>query len=114
MEHPEYVGIYIGCCCGCPKDFGYSGDTYYDCTLNKECGKCWNREIPEKEEKEMATPRGTDSARTIMVIETKSIRGSGSSEKDMCRPVTQYWSLGGKLLAEDDPCKDGQAYKEEK
>lgn len=48
-------------------------------------------------------PRGTDSAKVIQVIETKSIRGSGN-EDDFCREVTQYWSLDGKLLAECDPC----------
>ncbi|HAB60881.1 MAG TPA: carboxypeptidase [Lachnospiraceae bacterium] len=50
-----------------------------------------------------ARPRGTDSARVIQVIETKALRGSGDSEADMCRTVTQYWSLEGELLAEHDP-----------
>jgi hypothetical protein len=44
-------------------------------------------------------PRGTDSAKVIEVIETKSIRGDGT-EDDLCREVTQYWSLDGELLAE--------------
>lgn len=48
-------------------------------------------------------PRGTDSAKVIQVIETKSIRGAGT-EKDLSREVTQYWSLDGKILAEHDPC----------
>lgn len=47
-------------------------------------------------------PRGTDSAKVIEVIETKSIRGSGSGD-DLCREVTQYWSLDGELLAEVEP-----------
>lgn len=50
-----------------------------------------------------ARPRGTDSAKVIQVIETTSLRGTGS-EDDKCRPVTQYWSLDGNLLAENDPC----------
>ena len=50
-----------------------------------------------------ARPRETDSARVIQVIETKALRGSGDSEADMCRTVTQYWSLEGELLAEHDP-----------
>lgn len=52
-----------------------------------------------------ARARGTDSARIIPVIETKALRGSGKSEGDMCRIVTQYWSLEGELLAENDPCE---------
>lgn len=52
----------------------------------------------------MVIPRGTDSAKVIQVIETKSIRGIGS-EQDLCRNVTQYWSMEGKLLAERDDCE---------
>ena len=48
-------------------------------------------------------PRGTDSARVIPVIETKSIRGSGADD-DLCRLVIQYWDFDGNLLAENDPC----------
>ncbi len=48
-------------------------------------------------------PRGTDSARVIQVIETKTLRGIGT-EEDMCRQVTQYWEFDGTLLAENDPC----------
>ena len=47
-------------------------------------------------------PRGVDSARVILVIETKSARGSGAAEQP-ARIVTEYWSLGGKKLAELDP-----------
>ena len=46
-------------------------------------------------------PRGTDSARIIPVIETTALRGRGT-EDDTCRLVRQYWSLDGKLLAEND------------
>lgn len=53
-----------------------------------------------------ARPRGTDSARVIQVIETKALRGKGENESDMCRTITQYWSLEGVLLAEHDPCKE--------
>ena len=51
-----------------------------------------------------ARPRGTDSARIIPVIETRSLRGTGLSEDDKCREVKQYWDLNGNLLAENDPC----------
>lgn len=50
-----------------------------------------------------ARPRGTDSARVIQVIETKALRGKGENEEDMCRNVTQYWSLDGEFLVENDP-----------
>lgn len=43
----------------------------------------------------------TESARVIDVIETKSTRGAGTSVNPV-RLVTQYWSLDGKLLAEND------------
>ena len=51
----------------------------------------------------MARPRGTDGARVIQVIETRSLRGVGT-EEDMCREVIEYWSLEGEKLAESDPC----------
>lgn len=55
-----------------------------------------------------ARPRGTDYARVVTVIETKSLRGSGT-EKDPCRIVTQYWDFQGNLLAErDSEIKKGQ------
>ena len=48
--------------------------------------------------------RGTDAARVIQVIETRSIRGSGTMD-DLCRPIRQYWDFDGNLLAENDPCQ---------
>ena len=47
-------------------------------------------------------PRGVDSAKVIQVIETKSARGSGTTEQP-ARIVTEYWSLEGEKLAEHDP-----------
>ena len=46
-------------------------------------------------------PRGTDGARVIRVIETKSLRGIGT-EEDPARIVTQNWDFKGNLLAEAD------------
>lgn len=54
----------------------------------------------------MVRQRGTDSAKIVLAIETKAIRGTGNDE-DLCREVTQYWDLSGKLLAENDPCITG-------
>lgn len=48
-------------------------------------------------EKRAARPRGTDSARVIMVIETVALEGTGT-ENDPCRQTKQYWSLDGELL----------------
>ena len=45
-----------------------------------------------------ARPRGTDSAKVIQVIVTKSLEGRGT-EEDPCRIQTRYWSLEGELLA---------------
>ncbi len=47
-------------------------------------------------------PNGTDSAKVIQVIETRSSRGRGT-ENDLSRQVVQYWSMEGELLAEKDP-----------
>lgn len=47
---------------------------------------------------EQARPRGTDHARIVPLIVTKSIVGSGG-EGDPCREVTQYWELDGTLVA---------------
>lgn len=51
-------------------------------------------------------PRGADSAKVIRVIETVAARGSGTDKANQCRPVRQYWSLEGELLAEFDPLHD--------
>lgn len=42
-------------------------------------------------------------AKVIQVIETSDRRGLGKSESDPIRGVTQYWSLDGSLLVENDP-----------
>lgn len=47
-----------------------------------------------------ARPRGTDSAKIITVIKTKSLCGLGTKE-DPVRIVTQYWTLDGHLIATD-------------
>ena len=54
------------------------------------------------EEEEILFPRGVDSAKVILVIETKSARGAGTPEQPT-RLVTEYWSLEGVKLAEYDP-----------
>ena len=49
-------------------------------------------------EKETARPRGTDSAKAILVIVTEGLEGRGTVD-DPSRTQTKYWSLDGKLLA---------------
>lgn len=50
----------------------------------------------------LAYSRSIESAKVIQVIEIKSARGSGKPEQPV-RIVTEYWSLDGKALAENDP-----------
>lgn len=45
------------------------------------------------------TPR---SVKVIQVVETLCARGAGTDESPV-RTVVQYWSMEGKLLAENDP-----------
>lgn len=59
IEHPEYVGsCYAGGCEGCPKDYGYLDDPAYCANrfhrgfLEHKCGICWDREIPDYEDRE--------------------------------------------------------------
>ena len=59
-----------------------------------------------------ARPREVDSARVIQVIETKSLRGTGTTT-DKVRFVTQYWDFEGNLLAESDPMEKENIYIEE-
>lgn len=61
-------------------------------------------------EKATFRPRGTDSAKVVQIIETKTLRGSGQ-EDDLYRTVTQYWDFEGRLLAEDDICAKDQRKK---
>lgn len=46
--------------------------------------------------------RGTDAAKVIQVIETKSVRGSGEKDQPF-RTVIEYWSFDGKKIGEIDP-----------
>jgi len=62
-------------------------------------GGAFSWEEIDMDNKKTVRPRGTDSAKVIEVIETKSIRGDGTAD-DVCREVIQYWSLDGELLAE--------------
>ena len=43
-------------------------------------------------------PRGTDSAKLMVVIVTDSLKGCGT-EDDPVSVVKQYWSIDGELLA---------------
>ena len=51
---------------------------------------------------EISNKRGTDSARVIQVIETRSLAGSGTQE-DPYYTLVQYWDFEGHLLAKNDP-----------
>lgn len=55
---------------------------------------------------ENARPRGTDNAKVIKVIQTKSLLGRGTKE-DPVRLIYQYWDFKGKLLAENDTLVTG-------
>lgn len=57
-------------------------------------------------ENEAVRPRGTDSAKVVQVIVTKSLVGIGV-EDDPCRELIQYWSMDGKKIAEYDPYLSG-------
>ncbi len=61
-------------------------------------------------EENTARPRGTDSARIVEVIETRSIMGKGT-EEDICRVVVQYWHKNGELIATIDPINNDQLEK---
>lgn len=50
----------------------------------------------------MERPKGTNSAKVIQVIETKTLRGLGI-KGDPVREVIQYWDFKGNFLAEMDP-----------
>lgn len=66
------------------------------------------------EGKKTARPRGTDSAKVIQVIVTKSLLGCGSKE-DPARPVFQYWDMDGTLLAvRDAPCESCPSFRQGK
>lgn len=63
-------------------------------------------EVHAKEQiamKKTARPRGTDSAKVISVIRTKSLEGRGTDD-DPVKRVVQLWSFTGKLLATIDEC----------
>ncbi len=50
-------------------------------------------------------PRGTENAKVMQVIETKSLIGAGT-EKDPVRFIYQYWDFEGNLLASKDTVED--------
>lgn len=47
------------------------------------------------------------AAKLMLVIRTGEYRGEGTKE-DIGRVVTQYFSIDGELLAENDPCPGGK------
>ena len=55
-------------------------------------------------DKNTAHPRGTDSARIVEVIETRSLMGEGTTY-DPYRAVIQYWHKNGDLIATIDPLR---------
>ena len=55
------------------------------------------------------TPRGTDKARVVQVIETTALRGKGTPD-DPCRHVVQYWDFEGNLLAKHDTWRDAPSF----
>lgn len=54
---------------------------------------------------ETARPRGTDNAKIIKLIQTKSLIGRGTKE-DPARFIYQYWDFKGNLLASHDTLED--------
>lgn len=50
---------------------------------------------------ETVKPRGTDNAKVIKVIKTKSLIGKGTQENP-ARYIYQYWDFKGNLLASHD------------
>lgn len=52
-------------------------------------------------------PRGTDKAKVIKVIQTKSLLGLGTKE-DPARYIYQYWDFKGRLLASHDTLQDAK------
>ena len=51
MEHPEFVDEHFyGGCYRCPTHYGYLPKPTIGCGLIS-CEKCWDREIPDTEEK---------------------------------------------------------------
>jgi len=72
------------------------------------------REVKAMDENKCAVRhRGTDRAKVIQVIETVSLKGSGT-DNDPIRAVKQFWSFDGTLLAESDHFIDeeGEPYDE--
>ncbi len=50
---------------------------------------------------ETTRPRGTDSAKIIAVIETRTMVGAGTTDNPY-RHLIQYWDISGKLLSSHD------------
>ena len=63
--------------------------------------------------KKAVRPRGTDSARVIQVIETRSLKGGGT-DSDPVRAIKQFWDLDGNLIAESDPFIDEEYERSER
>ena len=51
--------------------------------------------------KKMERRSNVDSAEVMQVIRTRSLVGKGTEDSVM-RPLTEYWTLDGKLLARID------------
>lgn len=51
-----------------------------------------------------------DGARLIQVIQTTLLRRGKGKEGDPIRIIEQFWSVDGKLLAENDRWKQGRTF----
>ena len=68
-EHPTLVSSeYDGGCKFCPSDYGYLGDPEYckEAPSDIVCGRCWDREITEKENE---TPMSNTKKTKAQLIE---------------------------------------------
>ena len=66
-EHPECINEdLLGGCARCPSDYGYEKKKEEICKVSeKECRKCWDREIPGAEEN-----KPLDTASVTLIAET--------------------------------------------
>ena len=82
IEHPALVGSdYTGGCNGCPDDYGYLPKPELCIFSNSTCNKCWDREIPEEDEK-------IDEIGTKHIVSEEDILKSLSIARKECDPPT--------------------------
>ena len=115
IEHPEDIcEDYNGSCAKCPHDYGYL-DKPISCGFPTpilkqiRCDDCWDREIPENNEKEKTSMTNTKKTKAMLQEEVEQLyQELMTKEKELAKfdKYKKYEEMGNELFAALTAMKD--------